>query len=131
MRTLSTSKERVVVKPSLLGGVVFVPSFVPSSDICGYGGDSYLYGLYYLTGTAYYDPIFRGMTTTVLIGGIDKVKVLDKVYLGSGKASTLGLHVGSGEDATGFIQQSTGTVLQVKLNPAFNVKSGLTSWIQR
>jgi type IV pilus assembly protein PilY1 len=131
MRTLSTSKERVLVKPALLGGVVFVPSFVPSSDICGYGGDSYLYGLYYLTGTAYWDPIFPDETTTVSIGGVDKIKVLDKISLGSGKASSLGLHVGLGDDATGFIQQSTGTVLQKKLNPAFNVKSGLTSWIQK
>ncbi|MBW2108168.1 MAG: hypothetical protein JRI36_05810 [Deltaproteobacteria bacterium] len=131
VRTLSTSKERILVKPALLGGVVFVPSFVPNADVCGYGGDSYLYGLYYLTGTAYYDPIFPDETTTVTIGGVDKIKVLDKIYLGSGKASSLGLHVGLGDDATGFIQQSTGTVLQKKLNPAFNVKSGLTSWIQK
>jgi type IV pilus assembly protein PilY1 len=131
-RTLDQAAgERVLVKPALLGGVVFVPSFVPSADVCGYGGSSYLYGLYYLTGTAYWDPIFPDETTTQSIGGVNKTVVLDVISLGAGKASSLGLHVGLGDDATGFIQQSTGTVLQKKLNPAFNVKSGLTSWIQR
>jgi type IV pilus assembly protein PilY1 len=64
MRSLTTSKERILVKPALLGGIVFVPSFIPNNDICGYGGDSYLYGLFYATGTAYYDPVFPGQTVT-------------------------------------------------------------------
>jgi type IV pilus assembly protein PilY1 len=132
MRSLTTSKERILVKPALLGGIVFVPSFIPNADICGYGGDSYLYGLYYLTGTAYYDPVFPGETTTVTISGVgDVVVVFDKIYLGEGKASSLGLHVGMGEDATGYIQQSTGTIITQPLNPAFNIKSGLTSWMEK
>ncbi len=131
MRTLTTSKERILVKAALLGGIVFVPSFVPSSDVCGYGGESYLYGLYYLTGTAYYDPVFPGETENVDIGGDTMVKVLDKIYLGAGKASSLGLHVGMGDNATGYVQQSTGTIITQQLNPAFNIKSGLTSWIEK
>jgi type IV pilus assembly protein PilY1 len=132
MRSLTTSKERILVKPALLGGIVFVPSFIPNNDICGYGGDSYLYGLFYATGTAYYDPVFPGQTTTVTISGVgDVVKVLDKVYLGAGQASSLGLHVGMGNGATGYVQQSTGTVITQSLDPAFDIKSGLTSWIQK
>jgi type IV pilus assembly protein PilY1 len=132
MRSLTTSKERILVKPALLGGIVFVPSFIPNSDICGYGGESYLYGLFYSTGTAYYDPVFPGQTTTVTISGVgDVVKVHDKVYLGAGQASSLGLHVGMGDGATGYVQQSTGTVITQSLDPAFEIKSGLTSWIQK
>jgi type IV pilus assembly protein PilY1 len=132
VRSLTTSMERVIVKPAILGGVVFVPSFIPNSDICGYGGDSYLYGLYYVTGTAYYDPIFPDETVTVTISGVgDVIKSLDRVSLGSGKASSLGLHVGMGDGATGYIQQSTGTVLTQSLNPALDIKSGLTSWIEK
>ena len=59
VRTLSLSKERSIAKPSVLGGMVFTPSFVPNADICGFGGDSYLYGLHYETGTAYIEPVFE------------------------------------------------------------------------
>jgi hypothetical protein len=61
----------------------------------------------------------------------DVVKVFDKVYLGAGQASSLGLHVGMGNGATGYVQQSTGTVITQSLDPAFDIKSGLTSWIQK
>jgi type IV pilus assembly protein PilY1 len=132
IRTLATSKERILAKPALLGGIVFVPSFVPSSDVCGFGGDSYLYGLYYLTGTAYYDAVFPGETTTVAVSGVGNVEqVDDRISLGYGKASSMGIHVGMGDDSTGYVQQSTGTIVTQTLNPALNVKSGLTSWIQR
>ncbi|MBW2023488.1 MAG: hypothetical protein JRI51_11680, partial [Deltaproteobacteria bacterium] len=72
IRSLVHSKERILNKASILGGIVFTPSFVPNSDVCGFGGDSYLYGLYYQTGTAYYKPTFSQGTTTVTILGSDK-----------------------------------------------------------
>jgi hypothetical protein len=51
--------------------------------------------------------------------------------LGFGKASSLGIHVGLGEEATGFVQQSTGNVLTELLNPALLIKSSLRSWRER
>jgi len=128
IRTLTLSKERVITKFAVLGGIVFTPSFVPNSDICEYGGDSYLYGQYYETGTAYYKPVFKEGTTTITIGGQQMTKVLDVIELGSGKASAVGVHIGAEEGAKAFIQQSTGNIKGVNLQPAFNVKSGLTSW---
>ena len=128
IRTLTLSKERVITKFAVLGGIVFTPSFVPNSDICEYGGDSYLYGQYYETGTAYYKPVFKEGTTTITIGGQQMTKVLDVIELGSGKASAVGVHIGAEEGAKAFIQQSTGNIKGVNLKPAFNVKSGLTSW---
>ncbi len=132
VRTLSLSKERIIQKPSLLGGMVYVPSFVPNGDVCGYGGDSYLYGLYYETGTAYIEPGFANNgTTTVDINGQPVDQVVDKTSLGYGKASSLGIHVGQEEGAKGYIQQSTGTVHNEDLNPALNIKSGLRCWREK
>jgi len=127
-RSLSLSKERVVTKFAVLGGIVFTPSFVPNEDICGFGGESYLYGQYYETGTAYYEAVFDNGTTTINLNGMELTKVLDMINLGSGKASAVGVHIGMEEGAKAFIQQSTGTIVGTKLKPAFNVKSGLTSW---
>jgi type IV pilus assembly protein PilY1 len=131
LRTLTTSKERVLVKPTVLGGIVITPSFVPNEDICGFGGDSYLYGLYYETGTAYYEPVFAPGTTTVVIDGQQHQQVLDKIELGSGKASSVGIQVGMGEGARSFTQQSTGNIVGEPVTPAFDVKSALRSWQQR
>ena len=127
-----TGGERVLSKPVMLGGVDFVPSFVPNSDICGFGGDSYLYGVYYETGTAFYKAVFNDHQTVIeTIGGSDYNKVLDKIALGAGKSSRLGVHVGEEDGASGFVQQSSGNVVSVSLNPALNVKSGLRSWRER
>ncbi len=131
IRSLNISKERVIVKPSVLGGMVFMPSFVPNGDVCGFGGDSYLYGLYYETGTAYFKEVFDNGTTSVNINGQNKDQVLDRTTLGYGKASSLGIHIGEEEGAKGFIQQSTGTVLNEDLKPPFLVKSGLRSWLEK
>ena len=131
IRTLTTSKERVLVKPTVLGGIVLTPSFVPNDDICGFGGDSYLYGLYYETGTAYYDPVFAPGTTTIVIQGQQHQKVLDKIDLGYGKASSVGVQIGMEEGAKSFVQQSTGSIVGENVTPAFDVKSALRSWQQR
>ena len=130
-RTLTIPGERISTKPAILGGIVFTTSFAPTDDPCGFGGDSYLYGQYYETGTAYYNPVFIDQgTTTVTIDGQQVVQVLDKSALGKGKASAMSAHVGMEEGAKGFIQRSTGAVAGVKLKPAFSVKSGMRSWQQ-
>jgi type IV pilus assembly protein PilY1 len=121
----------MIAKPSVLGGMVFMPSFVPNSDICGFGGNSYLYGLYYETGTAHIEPTFQDGTNPITINGDDKTQVLDRTDLGYGKASSLGIHVGQEEGAKGYIQQSTGTVLNEDLTPPLNVKSGLRCWREK
>jgi len=131
IRSLPISKERVLNKPSILGGVVFTPSFVPSGDICGSGGESYLYGLYYETGTAYYKPVLSQATQTVNISGQERVQSLESILLGAGKASSLGIHVGLGKQAIGFLQQSTGNILEESLNPVLTYKSSLKSWREK
>jgi type IV pilus assembly protein PilY1 len=113
------SSERIINKPSVLGGIVLAPSFVPNSDVCGFGGDSYLHVLYFETGTAYFKSVVG-----VEIDG----EVRNKVNLGAGLSSSLGVHVGREHGARGFVQQSTGTISQIDLQPAFNLKSGFVNW---
>ncbi len=50
------------------------------------------------------------------------------IELGLGMGSSVGLHVGQEDGAKGYVQQSTGVVQDVTINPAFKVKSGLIYW---
>lgn len=124
--------ERAIEKPAIIGGSLFVSTFLPNQDICSYGGDSYLYGLYFETGTAYTHPLFVGANgvQTVTIGGTAQTKVTDVLYLGEGLASSPGIHVGKqeGNQATGFIQTSTGLIESFGIDPALNIRSGLETW---
>ena len=129
MRTLSEPKERSLSKPSLLGGLTLFTTHVPNQEVCSFGGESYLYALYFETGTAYKRPVFDDGYDTV--GGVTVIR--DRLKLGLGIASSVGIHVGKqeGGKATGFIQQSTGAIEQLNLDPAFNIRSGFTSWEER
>jgi len=49
--------ERSLTTTLIYGGAVFFTSFAPQGDICSYGGQGFLYALYYRTGTAYKDTI--------------------------------------------------------------------------
>lgn len=56
---------------------------------------------------------------------------MKKVDIGMGMGSSIGLHVGREEGAKGYIQQSTGVVTEVNLNPALQVQSGIIWWRER
>ena len=77
--------ERVLASPVVFGGIVYFPTFIPTSDICASSGTSYLYALYYKTGTAYSDPILGTGANP-------------KVSLGEGLAFGGVMHIGSGSD---------------------------------
>jgi len=112
-----------------MGGIVFTPSFVPNADACGFGGDSYLYGQYFETGTAYKNAIFA-VGWTILDTATSKRKILDKTSLGKGMASSMGIHIGK-EGSKGFIQTSTGTIVETGLNTGASIKSGITWWKEK
>jgi type IV pilus assembly protein PilY1 len=97
--------ERVLGQASALGGAVFFTSYLPGIDICMVEGQSRLYGLYYKTGTAYFDPIFSGVGDTYATF----------VGLGKGMATTPTIHVGEG-GATAFVQTSSGAILPIDTN---------------
>ncbi|KPJ57599.1 MAG: hypothetical protein AMJ42_04650 [Deltaproteobacteria bacterium DG_8] len=122
--SLATGGERVLNRPSVLGGVVLFAPFAPDDDICAYGGTGSLYALYYETGTAYYEDILGTETYG------DNEKSIKRISLDKGITSEIGLHVGQKATSTGFIQQGTGLVTQVEVDPALGIKSGIVGWKQ-
>ncbi len=123
----SGSGERSLSKAAVLGGVVLLPTFDPNNDICGFGGESFLYGLYFETGTAYPRAIFENCTQAYS-GDAAETEVLDRTSLGSGMAASAGIHIGKQAGARGLIQQSTGVITDIDIAPVFELKSGITSW---
>ncbi len=135
----TSPSERVVSKPAVLGGTVFVPSFTPSADVCGFGGDANFYALYYETGTGYFKQSLRPstpVTVSVDVGsGITETQEVVAIKRGTSITGAppprIGLHVGKQDGAKGFLQQSTGEVVEIEVDTALNVKSGLTNWRQK
>ena len=123
--------ERILNKPSVLGGIVFDTTFVPNYDPCGYGGNSNLVGVYYETGTAYQSEVFSDGSTLVNVDGETKSEVSRKIDVGVGQGSSVSIHVGQQDGATGYVQQSTGIVEAIDLTPAFNIRSGFIYWRHR
>ncbi|HSN03584.1 MAG TPA: PilC/PilY family type IV pilus protein, partial [Nitrospira sp.] len=118
--TLPTSKERSIVPPSVLAGVVLFPTFIPTNDICVAAGESNLYGLYYKTGGPPLEPLF----------GVDASgNAIRSVSLGEGVASKVAVHLGAG-GASGFIQTSDSKVTNVAFN-GLSAKSEYVSWINQ
>ena len=125
-RSLTYSGERNITKLAIAGGIVFAPTYEPIDDICGMGGNSYLYAFYYETGTPYKKPVFTDNTQTITIDGKEAEQVKGMIHIGEGMASSPSLHQG-----TLFTQKSTGEVETLKVDPALSIKSGLKSWIEK
>ena len=91
-----TSAERSVSSPVVLAGAVFFPTLVPTNDFCSSTGTSYLYALYYKTGSAYSSPII-GTTTAGA-----NTNSTSRISLGEGVASQVAIHIdGTGGTCTG------------------------------
>jgi hypothetical protein len=122
---LEGSGERNLSTPKILGGAVFFTSFTPPGlDICSFGGESRIYGLYFLTGTAHPKGILGEDQETH--------ESFKSMSIGTGMPASTGLHVaGEKSGATGFIQHSTGSITQLDLTPPLKFRSGTTAWIQR
>ncbi len=116
--------ERVLEKPSVLGGLVMFSSFKPNVDICQYGGDGRIYGLYYETGTAYKKDIFSLWDPGI---GTKLARSLD---LGQGRPSGLAIHLGQQKGGKLYIQQSTGTIEEMVMKAPFAIKSGAMMWYE-
>jgi type IV pilus assembly protein PilY1 len=115
----TTPSERVISRGVVIGGVLLFTSFIPNSDICAMLGDSNLYALYYETGTAYNKPVIGESGTTIL-----RTK-----SLGKGMPTTVGVAIG--KKAKGYIQTSTGTIVEVEVEPAISVRSGPAGWREK
>ena len=120
---LVSTGERVVGMPGVLGGIVVFTSYLPSDQVCVTKGDSYLYALHYLTGTAFYEPILDVDLNTSITIGPDTYYAAEKSSdLGEGMGITPTFHAG-GEDgkAKAFIQTSTGAIREINVDTVFDV----------
>lgn len=102
--TTNFSAERSVVNPTLVAGSIFFPTFAPTNDFCASDGTSYLYALFYKTGTASTAPVIG----TATAGGNTNVNA--KMSIGTGLASSGTIHCGQG--CSFNIQMSTGAFTQ-------------------
>ncbi|MDH3330424.1 MAG: hypothetical protein OEM01_14430, partial [Desulfobulbaceae bacterium] len=122
------NRERNVGQATLLGGLVTFTTYQPYSDMCLAEGVSTLYGLYYQTGTPWYEDILGTFTKS------NRKFTSDKFTLGLGLATTPNLHVGSGNrDGSGtkaFVQTSTGEIKEVRQDnlPLDNYRTGRSKW---
>ncbi len=123
MATLTTSGERGVAKPALIGDVVLFTTYIPTSDVCSAGGSGYLYALYSLTGTAYIKPIIGYNTSTG--------ELFKKVAMGVGTPSSISIHMGREKGGRAYIQQSTGAIMNVEFQTAAKAKSGFILWREK
>jgi type IV pilus assembly protein PilY1 len=124
--------ERMVATPSVFGGVAFFPTFLPSTDPCVAAGTSNLYGLYYVTGTAYSSPVIG--TATSGSNQISKASI----SLGEGLSTAIAIHIGAqGNGTTGggslsgtkaCSQSSTGALNCFNVKPALGAASRYISW---
>ncbi|MEJ2033930.1 MAG: hypothetical protein P8Y63_13045 [Deltaproteobacteria bacterium] len=114
-------RERNLGQASLLGGMLDFTTYVPFEDPCLSEGMSYLYSLYYQTGTPWYESVFGDPP-----GGAIKASK----ELGLGLSTTPNLYVGKMQGAKAFVQTSTGAIVGVKQPnlPFSNYKSGRASW---
>lgn len=91
--------ERNLTTALVFGGAVLYTTYLPTGDICSYGGIGRLYALYYRTGTAHINPSF--------------LKTKDTLYhpycvdVGQGMPSEPSLYV-SGDQIKVFIQAAGG-----------------------
>jgi len=120
--TTGSPSERVVNKPAAIGGLALFPTFTPDSNLCLSGGNSRLYALYYITGTAYKKLVFKNQDNSA------EIKFTQD--MGAGLASSSAIHLGKKEGQTGTVisQLSTGQIVQIDVTPALAVKSGTQYW---
>ena len=120
-RELEAEGERVIVEPSLFGGIANFVASVPSNDYCVSGGSSKLYALYYLTGTAWKENVFGGESGDYVPFTAD---------LGQGIASRPSLHIGKEEGVMLYFQNNNGEIISLAqpVLPTSLIKSGKGGW---
>ncbi len=114
--------ERVLHEFTIIGGIALATTYVPGTDMCAPQGTNALYAMYYESGTAYSRSVIG------LYGGD---KVTRKADLGVGVPSKVNVVV-SNNTTTGFIQSSTGEILQVRgIQLASPVRASVRAWREK
>lgn len=122
--SLMHNGERVLSKPLVLGGLVTFASYIPGINECSYEGESNVYAVYYETGTAYKEYVFSDQKDQVT----PSTTVARTKNLGEGMPSSLSGQITSSGTTKGFVQQSTGAILEIQGLSPKSLKSGTTGW---
>lgn len=122
---LSLPSERIISKPAILSGVLFTPVYIPDDDICGFGGYTDIYGVYYETGTPLWKHIFNADT---LEDGDSVAYRLDTGEVGP-PPSALSVHIGKESGASLFTQTGSGSILKVDVAVPV-IESNIKYWIE-
>jgi type IV pilus assembly protein PilY1 len=117
------ARERNLGQATLLGGLLTFTTYQPFEDACLPEGLGFLYGVYFRTGTAWYQSVFGSDVD-------ENEPVPDRIDLGRGLAITPNLHVGKQEGSKAFVQTSTGTIVEIPQPnlPLGGVGTGRISW---
>ncbi|NNF98465.1 MAG: hypothetical protein HKM93_03740 [Desulfobacteraceae bacterium] len=124
--------ERNISRATIFGDIILFTTYVPDEDPCEAIGYSYLYGLYYKTGTAYDLGILKSPSnnnTGVDAGG----DVIKRLRTGEkGVAWTPKLHVDPSLEGglKAVIQTSDGPMIEVELENPGIIRSEMTFWNQ-
>ncbi|PLX91504.1 MAG: hypothetical protein C0619_07335 [Desulfuromonas sp.] len=127
--------ERVISRPLAVGGLVDYLTYIPSSDECSYGGESYLYAVGYTTGEAPNKIAIRSSQTT---GGATSgdVDISRGIRLGPGAPPTGEAIIipppKEGQDQLKKkIQVATGVIVEAENTPAISVTSEMVHWLKK
>ncbi|MDI6850852.1 MAG: PilC/PilY family type IV pilus protein [bacterium] len=110
--------EKSLNFPLVLGGAVLFTTYRVNPDPCGFGGEGWLYVLFYKTGTAY---------SNAPLGLTEQREAITKEKV-EGMPASPAVQIGSREEATAFVQTSTGEVVQIQTELPFSPKSGARIW---
>ena len=116
---------RNVNKAAQLFSAILFTEYQPPADSCSVDGNSYLYALHYLTGTASTEAVLG----TLPIPDLDTELALEKVSLGVGYASSPVVHRGSAGKLGAVTQGAGGSITNTELKYGFS-SEGRQSWRQ-
>jgi type IV pilus assembly protein PilY1 len=114
-----------------LGGIVLTPTFIPNPDVCGVGGNTNYYALYFETGTAYKEHIFSAPSLNSVSYEGQQLEIVESKLAGTHVGTpppTSGIHVGRQDGAKAFVQLSTGEILEVEFDTALPIRSDIINW---
>lgn len=120
-----SNRERNLGQSTLLGGLLTFTTYQPYNDPCQAEGQAFLYGVYYRTGTSWFENVFG------LLGLDSEGNVKNKLSLGAGMATTPNLQTGAeSKGPRAFIQTSTGEIKEIQQQnlPIKGFKSGRSKW---
>jgi type IV pilus assembly protein PilY1 len=101
--TLPALRERSLSMPTLLGGTLFFTTFSPDDSVCEFNGGSRLYGLFFVSGTAFKTSMLGDRS---ILGGT--LVSNRSVSIEPGMPSQVALHLGAQGTGASGTTSSTG-----------------------